>query len=143
MATVFAGIVTAMVALLQAGTPVSAQIHRARVRPLSEDWTTAVAVRLESAELDRLALRQAPINSDTTVIVECYARSTSQSPDLAADALLAAVYARLAADPTLGGTVADLQPLSLAYDFDLDADRTACVSITYLVRHRTQSLSLE
>lgn len=143
MATVFAGIVTAIVALLQSGVPVSPQIHRARVRPLPEDWTTAVSVRLEQAEFDRLAIRQAPINLDTTVVVECYARSSTLTPDLAADALLAAVYARLAADPTLGGTVSDLQPLSMTYDFDSDADRTACVSITYLVRHRTQSLSLE
>ena len=143
MATVFAGIVASVVALLNAGTPVSPQIDRARLRPVPEGQATAVCVRVKSSELDRLAIRQAPINLDTTVVVECYARSNTATPDLVADALLAAVYARLAADPSLGGTVADMQPLSLDYDFDADADRTACISLTYLVRHRTQSLSLE
>lgn len=143
MSTVFAGIVAAMVARLQTAPAVSTQIHRARMRPLAADWTSAVVVRIQDAQLDRLAIAGAPINTDTTIVVECYARSASLSPDLAADALLQAVYARLAADPTLGALVADCQPTSLAYDFDADADRTACVLITYLVRHRTQSLTLE
>lgn len=143
MSTVFAGIVGAMTAALAAAPAVSPQIHRARMRPLPQEWSTAVVVRIEGAQLDPLAIQGAPINTDTTVIVECYARSATQSPDLVADALLQSVYAKLAADPTLGGLVADCQLTGLAYDFDQDAERTACVLLTYLVRHRTQSLTLE
>lgn len=143
MSTAFAAIVSAMVSALQQEPSVSNQVHRARLRPLPSDWSSAVVVRIQGAELDRLALRGAPINADTAVVVECYARSATLQPDLVADTLLAAVYARLAADPTLGGLVADCQALSLTYDFDADADRAACVSITYLVRHRTASLTLE
>lgn len=143
MSTVFAGIVAAVVARLQQAPAVSGQVHRARMRPIAAQWSTAVVVRLLQAELDRLAISGAPINVDTTLVVECYARSTTLEPDLAADQLLQDVYARLATDPTLGDLVADLMPVGLAYDFDSDAERLACVSITYLVRHRTASLTLE
>lgn len=143
MSTAFASIVGAIVARLQQAPAVSAQVHRARMRPLPSDWTDAVVVRILDAQLDPFVILGAPVNVDTTVVVECYARSTTLSADLAADAVLQAVYARLVADPTLAGLVADLQLQSLAYDFDADADRAACVSLTYLVRHRTASLSLE
>ncbi len=143
MSTAFAAIVGAMTSALQQAPAVSPQVHRARIRPLPAEWSTAVVVRIQEAELDRLAIRGAPINVDTTVVVECYARNATLSPDLVADSLLQAVYARLAADPTLGGLVADCQLTGLAYDFDADADRTACVTLNYLVRHRTASLSLE
>lgn len=143
MSTVFASIIAAMEAKLQAAPAVSGQIHRARMRPMAADWANAVVLRIDKAELDRLAIRGNPMNTDTVVVVECYARSATLSPDLVVDALLAKVYARLASDPTLGNLVEDLQATSLAYDFDTDADHAACVSITYLVRHRTQSLTLE
>lgn len=141
--TIFAGVVSAVVAALGSGSPVSSNIFRARVRPLAEGWTTAVAVRLQGAELARFTMRGAPINVDTQLVVECYARSSALQPDQAADALLGSVYARLAADPTLGGLAADIEPQSLEYDFDAMADNTACISITYLVRHRAASLNLE
>jgi hypothetical protein len=141
--TVFAGIVTAAVAALNSGAPVSANVCRARVRALPESWQTAVSVRMQGADFERFTMRGAPVNVDTQLVVECYARSTTLQPDQAADALLGSVYARLALDPTLGGLVADLEAQSLEYDFESLADQAACISITYLVRHRAQSLSLE
>ena len=46
-----------------------------------------------------------PVSWTSAIAVECYARSgTATAPDVAVDALLEAVYARLMADPTLGGS---------------------------------------
>ena len=144
MPTIFASVVTAVVDALNAGTPVSAQVHRARVRPGASEWATLVVVRLLDAAMEPFAVQGAPYNVDTQLAVECYARgSAGQAPDLAVDALLSAVYARLAADPTLGGLVSDLQPINLNYDFDADGEPTASATLTYTVRHRAGNQSLE
>jgi hypothetical protein len=144
MATAFASIVGAAIALLQAGTPVSRQIHRARVRPAAQEWPDMVAVRLLDAQLERFAVKDAPFNVDTTLAVECYARGPAGvSPDLAVDALLEAVYERLAADPSLGGLVQDLEPTGINFDFDADGESIACATLTYLVRHRADNHTLE
>jgi hypothetical protein len=141
--TVFNDIISAMVQATQSDPPISSQIHRARIRPLPENWSDAVVIRISDAQLDRAAIRNAPVDVDTTVVVECYARSASMSPDVVADALMQVTYARLAEDPTLGGLVADCVLTSINWNFDTDADKTACVSMTYVVRHRTHSLTLE
>lgn len=143
MTTVFANVVGAMAQALAAGTPVSPNISRARIKPLAAEWQTAVVVRLQESQFDRLAIFGAPMNTDTIVVVECYARSTSLSPDLAVDQLMQDAYARLAADPTLGGLVADCQLQAINFDFDHEQDRMGCALMSYLVRHRTQSLNLE
>lgn len=103
-----------------------------------------VAIRLLDAQLERFAVKDAPFNVDTILAVECYARGAAGvSPDLAVDALLAAVYGRLAADPSLGGLVQDLEPTSINFDFDVDGESSACATLTYLVRHRADSNTLE
>lgn len=142
MSTAFAGIVAAMVDALSSAPAVSAQVYRARMRPMAQQHTTAVVVRIQDAQADRAAMQGAPVDFVTTIAVECYARSATQTPDLAVDDLLAAVYAKLAADSTLGGLVGDLYPSTLQYDFDTDAEQTACVTLTYQVVHRTANLSL-
>jgi len=143
MSTVFANVVGAMVAALSAGTPVSPNISRARIKPLAAEWASAVVVRLQESQFDRMAIFGAPINTDTLVVVECYARSTALSADLAVDAVMQAAYARLAANPTLSGTVADCQLQAINFDFDTEQERMGCALMTYLIRHRTQSLTLE
>ena len=65
--------------------------------------------------------------------VECYARAAS-SPDVAVDALLTAVHARLLADPTLGGAVRDIQPEKLEFDFDADGDQTVAAVFVFTAR---------
>lgn len=144
MATSFLSIVSAVVALLQAGTPVSQHIHRARVRPAAQEWGDMVAVRLLDAQLERFAVKDAPFNVGTTLAVECYARGAAGvSPDLAVDALLEAVYERLAADPSLGGLVQDLEPTGINIDLDVDGESIACATLTYTARHRADRLTLE
>ena len=139
MATQFAAIVTAMVAALGSGTPVSGQIYRARMRPLAAQHANAVVVRLQSSQAEPNAITGAPFDWQTIISTECYARSTSTSPDLAADTLWAAVYARLVADTTLGAVVSDLRCISLAYDFDQDTDATVCISATWQANHRSSA----
>lgn len=143
MATKLAGIVGAMVSALQSGTPVSAQIYRARMRPLAAQHANAVVVRVLSSDPEPGALNGAPIDWQSQIGVECYARSTTTSPDLSADSLWASTYARLMADTTLGGLVGELRCIGLAYDFDVDADSTTCLTSTWQANHRTASLTLE
>ena len=144
MASVFSSIAGAMVASLQASPAVSAQVHRARMRPAAAEWTTMVVVRLIDVALEPFAVRGAPFNADTTLAVECYARgSAGQSPDLAVDALMTAVYARLAADASLGGLVGELLPTGISFDFDSDGEPTACATLNYTARHRAANLTLE
>ncbi len=51
MSTAFATVVGALVSTLAAGPAVSAQIHRVRLRPMAQAWTTAVVVRPLGVEL--------------------------------------------------------------------------------------------
>ena len=74
--------------------------------------------------------------------VECYARASgATAPDAAVDDLLQAAYARLAADPTLGGALA-MYPQQVAYDFDADGEKTACATLVFSVLHSASSASL-
>lgn len=140
--TVFATIVTAVVATLTAGTPVSPNIYRARMRPIAQQHDTAVVVRIGSAAAERGDIGGAPVDFTTQLAVECYARSATTTPDLAADALLGTVYARLMADTTLGGLVMDMHLTNIDYDFDETGEKTACVTLQLAVRHRASSTTL-
>ena len=143
MSTAFNNIVTAMVTALSASPAVSPHIFRARTKPMAAEWTSAIVVRVQSAEMDPLALFGAPINVDTTVVIECYARSTTLAPDQAVDQVLQSAYARLAADPTLGGLVGDCNLQSINYDFDQEQERMGAALLTCVVKHRIQSSTLE
>jgi hypothetical protein len=142
MTTALATLVGSIVTVLSTATAVSSQIYRARMRPMAAQHTDAVVVRILSATPDRVELGGAPIDFTTLVAIECYARSATTTPDLAADTLLANVYAKLMADTSLGGTVMDINLTAIDYDFDADADNTACITLTLSVRHRTSSTTL-
>lgn len=142
MTTALATIVGTIVSTLSAATAVSSQIYRARMRPMAAQHTDAVVVRILSATPERMELSGAPIDFTTQIAVECYARSATTTPDLAADTLLANVYAKLMADPSLGGTVMDLNLTGIDYDFDADADNTVCITLMLQVRHRASSTTL-
>jgi hypothetical protein len=126
-------------------TPVSGQIYRARLRPLAAQHTDAVVVRVLSSTPARAAIQGGPMDWESVIAVECYARSaTSTPPDLALDALWAAVYARLMANSLLGGLLqAELNCTQAAYDFDIDGEHTACLTSTWQAAHRTTNNSVE
>lgn len=142
--TAFATIAAAIVALLSAGTPVADVVEQGRRRPVPDGKATAVNVSLQRADGELFGLFGGPTDWTTEVIVECYARDRAGvGADAGADALLAAVSARLAADRTLGGLVGDLRPTTLEYDYDAQAEKTACIVIMLSVLHRTSTATLE
>ena len=141
--TVFANIIAAVVVRLQTVPAASLQVYRARLKPIAEQHQDAVVVRIESSLPERFGILNAPTDWDTTLAIECYARSATLTADQAVDALLAKVFAKLAADPSLGGLVMDLNPTALEYDFAGDAEQMACATLTLKVLHRTQNLTLE
>jgi hypothetical protein len=140
--TAFSAIVTALVANLSAPIAVSANIYRTLLRPLPDTATTAVVVRLQNAAPDRDQLNGNPVDMTTQIAVECYARSSTTTADLAVDALLESVYTRLMSDQTLGGTVMDINCTALQFGFDAEAQQFAVATLTLDVRHRTSGLTL-
>ncbi len=62
---------------------------------------------------------------------------------MAVDPLLAGVAARIAADSTLGGLVADVWLAGLEAEYNAEGQKTGWIRMTYLVQHRTSNLTLE
>lgn len=137
MTSIVNAAVTAIIAALQSATPVAPQIDRTRLRALKASTTTAVVVRALQSEVTTVAMGFAsPTAWSTVIVIECYARaSAGAAPDVAVDAVASAAYARLMADPTLGGVLASLTPMALQYDFDADADQTVSAVFTFQARH--------
>lgn len=137
-------LVTAMVTALNTPTPVVSLIGRVRMRPLSKETAQAVVVRPLQSDVSEASLSPAyPVSWSTAVAVECYARSgVSTAPDVAVDALVDAVYARLMTDTTLGGAVVAIKPGSIGYDFDADGEQTTCATLIFNALHRTAGNTL-
>ena len=133
MTTIVSAAVAAIVAALSASTPVASQIARVRLRPLAATQGQAVVVRPLQSEASVSSLSpDLPVSWTSAISVECYARtSAATTPDVAVDSLVEAVYARLMADPTLGGVVLSLQPQSMSWDFDADGEQTACATLVF------------
>jgi len=141
--TAFAQIVGAIKAALEDTPAVSERVYRGRTRPMDAEWPDMVNIRLDTATRERFAIQDGPADWDTTLIIECTARSTIDAPDLAIDALMHAAHNRLQLDTTLDGLVMDLDLKSLEFTFDEDAEKTGTVAMTYMVLHRTDSTTLE
>lgn len=142
MTTAFSVITAAVVDALQAAPAVCDLVFRARERVLTEDTAAAVNVQFDGADPDIGAIHGAPVDWKSRIAVSCYARSTTQGGDQAVDGLLQAVYARLAADTTLGGLVDDIGVPMIEAEYDAGAQKTGWVRMTYIVSHRTQDGTL-
>jgi hypothetical protein len=143
--TFVASTVAALVAKLAEAPAVSPVIGRVRLRPLAQNVTTAVVVRPVASEVQGTAdiATGYPVSWRGVYHVECYARASAlEFPDAAVDGLLQAVYARIFADPFLGGAVIQLEPVSVSFDFDADGDQTACAVLTINAHHATAGASL-
>ena len=144
ISTIFLQAVQAMVATLQAAPAVAPKVYRTRLRPLSQQDSTAVVVRLAGSDPDTSVGQGAVMVWGSAVTVECYARGNTQAPvDEAVDDLLARVYTRLQQDPSLGGVTGGVSPLRLSVDYDVDGDQTACATGTLLVRHASAPASVQ
>jgi hypothetical protein len=125
----------AFVAKLQQAPAVTTVVSRTRLRPLAAEVSESVVVRPHGAEPAEGDLPTGHPTSWTAVIdVECYKRAAAgTAPDAAVDALITAVYARLMADPTLGGAVRWIQPAGLGYEYDAAAEQDVCATFKFLV----------
>lgn len=144
MPTAFSTITAAIVAALKVDPSVVPEdaIFRARERVVPESMPAAVNVQWAIADPDLAAIHGAPVDWRTTIVVECYASSKTESGDLAIDPLLDAVYDRLAADTTLGGLIEDLGVPRLVAEFGAEGKKTGWVQMTYVALHRTNNLTL-
>lgn len=135
MSTVVAQAVAAVVAKLQEAPAVASPVVRVQMQPFERTVTAAVSVRPVSAERDLSAIAwSGPDVWSVRLAVDCYVRATD-APDVALDALLAAVYARLMADPTLAGAVfGGLSPAGVTFDFEPAGDQFALASLQLIAR---------
>lgn len=140
--SVFNDIAAAIVTALSASPAVSSSITRNRVRPLAEEQTSGVVVRILSSQATPFAVQGGPMLWDTLIGIECYGRSATLSADEATDALLEAVYERLAANASLGGLAEDLQIQAVTWTQDAADKAIGCATAEYLVRHRTANNTL-
>ena len=133
----FSDIVGAVVTLLNTAPAVAGgRITRASERDVAQSSATAVAVRIESAEPERIVIKS--LDWASVIAIDIYARGAS--PDSVADPILALVYARIMADPTLTGTVIDCQPQGISWDYSA-ADTDLCVcTARFAVQHRTTEI---
>ena len=134
---------TAVVDALKAAPAVSPRVERARLRAVPASDGTAVVVRPLGSDVQDAELTGHPYVWTTSLAVECYARAPQgTAPDVAVDALLEAVYARLLQNPTLGGVVVGLQPQAIAYDYDVDGENVVCATIQINALQMTVGASL-
>lgn len=140
--TAFARAVKAVQLLLE-GAAVSANVFRNRSRVVPRDMATAVVVRSSQAEGETPVGLGASNQWQLVLAVECYARARA-GVDLedALDALLLGVTDAVAADRTLGQVVADIAPVGVHWDFDVDGEKTGCATVTFIVQQFTAAASL-
>ena len=141
--TQFVDIVTAFITALSSTPAVSANIFRASDVAIPENATDAVNVVLEGSQPYEGAISGAPIDWTTKVVVQCYAKSLTQSGDQAVDPLLAKVFERLASNPTLSGKVAYIGVPALDTEYNAQGQKTGWIGLSYLVQHRTSNLTLD
>lgn len=115
---------------------------------LPEDVQECINLFIEGSDPGRVVMRGHPVEWTTTVVVEHYARADGRgqhgaSAGRRSRALFARAYARLMADPSLGGLCTDLLPPEVRSDKDLQDTRLGCLIATYRVQHRTQARTME
>lgn len=143
MASSFSDITQALVNLFQAEPPIAPAVYRARDRAVSKSIITAISVQWDGAMPEPGAIKGAPVHWKSRYSVECYARTNTETPDVAVDPLLVAVYARIAADTTLGGLVAYVGEPVIEAEYSVEGDRTGWVRMSYDIEHQTENSTLE
>lgn len=141
--TAFVVITGALVDLMMAGTPVASVVIRARDRQLAEQYASAVSVQCDGATPMSGAIKGAPIDWESRFSIECWAKTTATTADLAVDPILAEVYQRIAADTTLAGLVDDVSAPLIEFEYTAEQQKTGWVRMTFLITHRTLNSTLE
>jgi hypothetical protein len=144
MTGAFPELVSAVKAALEADPPVSPTVFVNRRRAVPEDQSTAVVVRLDGGRPQLGAILEAPVDWETGVAVECYARGASDEEALQAVHDLAAIaWTRVFADPTLGGLAMGIEPAPIEWDFENTGEFLAVEILNFSVLHRTAANTLE
>ena len=120
------------------GTIPGATATRSREVAIKRTDGPAILLRPEDEQISRqttgLAVR------DLVVVVAVVTRGSV--PDTAADPFLAAIVAKLMADPTLGGKAASIMEESTRFDFEV-AEQTALeAAMRFTIRYMTPAGSL-
>ena len=114
---------------------------------LPASYTDAIVINLQNADPEQVGgILGNPVDWVTTVTVRCMASATGATARTAAGTLASAAYARLATDPTLGIATASgvhIGEPAIGWDLGQAATRFCACTLTYSVRHRTTSLTLE
>ena len=121
------------------------RVYRTRTRAIGVDQPSAVVVRIERSTSTLASVLGGPTTWATLIQVECYARASGSEPDAVADALVVAVFDRLAQAPTLSGRVMSFEPMpgdTLSWDVDELDTKLTCITAKFLVMHKTKGRSL-
>jgi hypothetical protein len=140
-------VAAALAALRQAPAVTTGPIdEEIDVRALAEEVTEAISVSVPVSDPQNAgAIFGHPVDWVSTLQVEAYARQDSAAAGTgrASRALQARVYARLMADPTLGGAAADVRAPTLNTEGAALDTRMGCCTGSYPVLHRTQARTLD
>jgi hypothetical protein len=142
MKTAFCQVVDAVIAALAADPAVCDTIFRARPNVVPDQTEQAINVQWEGAVPDRGVIHGAPVDWQTRISVEAFARSVRDAGDIAVDPLLASIYERLALDPSLGGITADFDGPVIEAENTAQGNKTGWVRLTYIARHQTRNNNL-
>lgn len=140
--TAFADIAAKFVDVLIAAPAVSMNVFRARSREVAEQHADAVNVYFEGADPVTSTIAGAPIDWVSRIVIECYARTSTTTADVAVDPLIGKVFEKIAADTTLGSLVAYVGPPTIDTEYNALGQKTGWVRMTYPVEHRTSNSTL-
>lgn len=143
MTTDFLKITAAVVGALEATPSVCDTVLRANDRRVPESKTKAINIYHAGSRPEEGAIAGAPIDWITGIVVECYAKTLTDAPDVAVDELILKVFERLAQDSTLGGLVTDIGVPTIQLDYDAHGQRTGWAVMKYPVEHRTSNNTLD
>lgn len=145
----FDTLIAAFAAKLAAATAISTRIvtDLDDQDALPASYTDAIVINLQNADPEQVGgILGNPVDWVTTVTVRCMASATGATARTAAGTLASAAYARLATDPTLGISTASgvhIGEPAIGWELGQAATRFCACTLTYSVRHRTTSLTLE
>ena len=145
----FDTLIAAFAAKLAVATAISTRIvtDLDDLDALPASYTDAIVINLQNADPEQLGgILGNPVDWVTTVTVRCMASATGATARTAAGTLASAAYARLATDPTLGIATASgvhIGEPAIGWELGQAATRFCACTLTYSVRHRTTSLTLE
>lgn len=145
--TAFSTLTAAFIAALETAPAVCATVYRSRDRQIPEEITEAINVQWAGARPALQAIKDQPVDWESNFCIDCYARSSTESGDVAVDDLLAAAYARIRSSASLAAAITAaggcLGEPSMEPEDAADAQKTGWVRMTFPVQHRTSNLTLD